>query len=149
MIANHTQRIGERKPLPLKSVLDIHSRASHSVQPLHQTINARRVEMGLTVEQVYDRIRRYRWLPGVRPPALPTVGHWFNGTRRPRNMEHLKALCQALDLTVDEAIGSDTMEAQTALEQRMLAVLRDLEPAQAEALLITGEAMRGGRGPKR
>lgn len=149
MIANHTQRIGERKSLPLKSVMDIQPKASQSVQSLHQTINARRIEKGLTVEQVYDLMLRYRWQPGVRPPALPTVGHWFNGTRRPRNMEHLKALCQALDLTVDEAIGSASLEAQTAVEQRMLSILRDLEPAQAEALLVTGEAMRGRKIPRR
>ena len=64
-------------------------------------------------------------------------------------MEHLKALCFALDMSLDEATGAAPSEAATAVEHRMLSILRDLDPAQAEALLMTGEAMRGVRRPKR
>ena len=149
MIANHTQRIGECKPYLLESVMDIQARQSHPVQPFHSRINARRLEKGLTVEQVYDQILRYRWQPGVRPPALPSVGHWFNGTRRPRNMDHMRALCDALDMSLDEAMGKAPKQAQTEVEQRMLSILRDLDPAQAEALLMTGEVMRTHRGPRK
>lgn len=149
MIANHTQRIVECKPLSLKSALDNPPMTSQPVQPFHSRINSRRLEKGLTVEQVYDLILRYRWQPGVRPPALPSVGHWFNGTRRPRNMDHMRALCNALDMSLDEAMGQSPKEAQTDMEQRMLSILRDLDPAQAEALLMTGEVMRTHRAPRK
>lgn len=57
-------------------------------------------------------------------------------------MEHLKALCDALDMSLDEAAGAAPKEARTAVEHQMLSILRDLDSAQAEALLMTGEVMR-------
>ncbi len=148
MIQHHTQRIGERKHYSLKSETDIQGVGSQAVRTFSGNINARRLERGLTVEQVYDLLLSYRWPHGTEPPALPSVGHWFNGTRRPRNMEHLKALCAVLDMSLDEASGAKSAEAATAVEHRMLTILRDLEPAAAEALLASGEAMRGVRRTK-
>lgn len=56
-------------------------------------------------------------------------------------MEHLKALCTALGMSLDEATGTAPLEAKTAVEQRMLSLLRDLDTLGAEALLATGEAI--------
>ena len=64
-------------------------------------------------------------------------------------MDHMRALCDALDMSLDEAMGKAPKQAQTEVEQRMLSILRDLDPAQAEALLMTGEVMRTHRGPRK
>lgn len=63
-------------------------------------------------------------------------------------MDHIRAICEALDLSADEVMGRRPQEAKTALEQRMLTILRDLGQAEAEVLLMTGEVMRRASAPK-
>lgn len=106
-----------------------------------KTINARRNKLVLTYEQVYERLQAIDWPVGTKPPSLPSVGHWFNGTRRPRNMEHLKGLCRVLEMSLDEAMGESSLEAITDVEQLMLKKLRKLNPASAELLLALAEKM--------
>ena len=61
-------------------------------------------------------------------------------------MEHLKALCSVLGLSLDEATGAAPLEAKTAIEHRMLSILRGMDAGNAEVLLMTGEALaRAGR----
>jgi transcriptional regulator with XRE-family HTH domain len=120
-------------------------RQSHNMMRLHETLNARRIELGLTYEQVQERLDRYPWPAGIAPPKLPTVGHWFNGTRRPRNMQHLRGLCDVLDLSIDEAVKGAPNEAQTGVEQRMLDLLRSISDADGEMLLAMGERLKNPR----
>lgn len=108
---------------------------------LHETINARRNEKGWTYEQVHELLERYPWPVGVKAPSLSVVGHWFNGTRRPRNMEHLRGLCEVLELSLDEAVKGAPGEAKTAVEQRMLEVMRGLNDVDQEMLLAMASRM--------
>ena len=109
---------------------------------LDEILNARRTQLGWTYEEVHARLESYAWPPGVQPPSLPVVGHWFNGRRRPRKMEHLRALCDVLDLSLDEAIGG-TAEPATAVEQQMLQAMRELDPAAVELLLAMAAKLKG------
>lgn len=70
-------------------------------------INNRRKELGLSYEEVYARVLQHKWSPGVDPPSESTVGNWLGGLRRPRHMKHLTALCNALDLSLGEAVKDD------------------------------------------
>lgn len=87
---------------------------------LHEILNARRVKLGWTYEDVHERLERYPWTHGKKPPALSTVGRYFNGRRRPRDMEHLKALLDILDISLDEAVKGAPGEAKTGMEQILL-----------------------------
>lgn len=109
---------------------------------LNDNLNARRLELGLTYEQVHELLARYPWPVGVKPPSLAVVGHWFNGTRRPRNMEHLRGLCDVLEMTLDEAIKGAPNEAATGLEQALLDAVRDMEGADAEMILANAQRLR-------
>ena len=108
---------------------------------LSDNINARRLELGLTYEQVWEQLLSYQWPTGVKPPSLPVVGHWFNGGRRPRKMEHLRGLCDVLGLTLDQAAGGASDEAQTDEEQAILRAFRSVTEADREYLLATAAVM--------
>lgn len=56
-------------------------------------------------------------------------------------MEHLKALCDVLDLSIDEAVRGRPSEAVTGLEGAMLETLRALPPEQGQALLALASSM--------
>lgn len=114
---------------------------SQDMMRLDEMLNSRRLEKGWTYEQVHERLERYHWPVGVKPPSLAVVGHWFNGTRRPRKMDHLRGLCDVLDLSIDEAIKGTPGEAKTGLEQRMLDVLRGLSDVDQEMLLAMAARM--------
>ena len=120
---------------------------SQSVSQLSTNINARRLELGLTYEQVYDALLRYPWPAGIKPPSLAVVGHWFNGGRRPRKMEHLVGLCEVLGLTLDEAAGRPTTEASTDEEQALLEAFRRLTGG-ADREYLLGMALQMGKRPK-
>lgn len=103
---------------------------------LSDNINARRLELGLTYEKVWEALLRYPWPDGIKPPSLAVVGHWFNGGRRPRKMEHLRGLCEVLGMTLDEAAGNATTEARTDEEQAWLEVLRQIKSGADRDYLI-------------
>lgn len=112
---------------------------SQSVQPLNQILNDRRKELGLTYEKVHAKMERFPWSTGVSCPSLAVVGHWFNGTRRPRNMEHLRGLLDALGMTLDIAERGAPAEAITATELAMLQAMRRMPDAMAESLLAIAQ----------
>jgi transcriptional regulator with XRE-family HTH domain len=114
---------------------------------LHDILNASRNRLGLTYEQVHERLEAYPWPEGVSKPSLPVVGHWLNGTRRPRNMEHLKALCRVLEVSLDDAVQGRPAEVKTAEEQVMLDLFREAGNQGRELLLAMGKQMEG-RGTK-
>lgn len=125
------------------------SSVSQSVRSFSENINSRRIELGLTYEDVFDALQGRDWPEGTSAPSLAVVGHWFNGTRRPRDMHHLVALCDALRMSVDEAVRGDPMEATTAVEAAVLAKLRALSPEQQEAVLAMTETLvRAYKGDK-
>lgn len=121
---------------------------SQLMRRFHETINLRRIELKLTYEDVLAKLSELAWPPHVDPPSLPTVGHWFNGTRRPRDMEHLKALCDVLQMSIDEAVRGEPAKTVTAEERVMLDIMRDLGTDEAQSLLGIAAALRkaGGKG---
>ena len=56
-------------------------------------------------------------------------------------MQHLKALCDVLGITLDEAVRGAPEEAATGVEQAMLDALRRMSPAKAESLLAVAKGM--------
>lgn len=107
----------------------------------HDRINARREALQLTYESVHHRLLEWDWPDGSAAPALPTVGHWFNGTRRPRDMEHLKALCAVLDMQIDAAVKGVAV-ATSRVEATMVAMLRDLPDNDQELALTLVAALK-------
>lgn len=115
------------------------------MRQFHEIIEARRRDLVLTVEQVHERIENRLLAQGKQPPALATVYHWFNGTRkRPRNMEHLKVLCEVLEIQIGEAFGEHPLEAKTELEQAILKKARPLSPADQELVIAFMERLGTG-----
>lgn len=107
----------------------------------NDNINARRLALGLTYEDVHARMSDRRYSDGVKPPSLSAVGNWFNGQRRPRNMEHLRALCDVLQMSFEDAAGDD-LSPVTATEAEMMKAMRKLSDAQAQALLAIASTMQ-------
>lgn len=105
---------------------------------LHTILNAKRLELGWTYEDVHAKLEAYAWPDGVKAPSLSVVGHWLNGTRRPRDMEHLKALCLVLDVSLDAAVMGEPTEAKTAEEQVLLDQFRTMDVADRQVLLLMG-----------
>lgn len=108
-------------------------------------INARRQALGLTYQQVHEALERRTWSPESGPPSLPVVGHWFNGRRRPRKHEHLAALCDVLQLSLDDVVGG--AGPRLAPEERaLLDGYRSLDPTTKLAILeIVGKLSSQGR----
>jgi transcriptional regulator with XRE-family HTH domain len=117
---------------------------SHPMMRLHEILNSRRVDLGWTYEDVHGKLEAYPWPDGVQSPSLATVGHWFNGTRRPRHMQHLKAICAVLDVSLDEAIRGEPREAKTAEEQVLLDQFRDMSAEDREVYLAMGRRLGVG-----
>lgn len=115
---------------------------SLSMRQFHEIIDQRRQDLGLTVEDVFERLDHYAWPRGTKAPALASVGHWFNGTRkRPRDMNHVRAICAVLDLEIGEAFGEDSVQAQTDVEQVMLKKMRKLSPEDQEIAMTLIEGL--------
>jgi len=112
------------------------------MRPFHEVIDERRRQLGYTYEAVCGLLERYPWSKGVKAPSLPTVGHWSNGIRRPRHMEHLRGLCEVLQLTIDEAAPGGQVSAITDTEAALLRIVRTLSDEQAQALLAVAHTMR-------
>lgn len=113
---------------------------SQAMRQSHEILDARRRSLGLTYEDVHEKLEEYAHRHGIKVPAIATVGHWFNGTRRPRGMEHLKALCDVLGLSVDEVVGQRPIQAQTDLQQVILSGLNELDEEQQQlvAAMVAG-----------
>lgn len=59
-------------------------------------------------------------------------------------MDHLRALCDVLDMQVGEAMGDKPMEAKTALEQVILQKARPLSERDQEMLIAIIDRMVAG-----
>lgn len=112
------------------------------MKKLHEILNAGRIAKELTYEGLHERLAAYAWPSGTKAPSLSVVGHWLNGTRRPRDMEHLRALCRVLDVTLDEAIKGAPAEAKTGEEQAMLDLFRSTGDRERELLLAMAAQFR-------
>lgn len=60
-------------------------------------------------------------------------------------MQHLRALCSVLDISLDQAVMGDPSEAKTAEEQAMLEFFRNSTDAGRQVLLAMGQQV--GRTP--
>jgi transcriptional regulator with XRE-family HTH domain len=104
-------------------------------------INARRLALGLTYEDVWSRMSDRKYSEGVDPPSISAVGNWFNGQRRPRHMEHLLALCDVLQISIEDAAGSDGLPV-TDTQAALLQAVHGLSDAQIQALLALAHTMK-------
>jgi hypothetical protein len=57
-------------------------------------------------------------------------------------MEHLKALCVVLELSLDDAVMGAPKEAKTAEEQVMLDLFRSSDDQGRQFLLVAGQQAR-------
>lgn len=107
----------------------------------NDNINARRLALGLTYEDVHARLSERTYSVGVKPPSLSAVGNWFNGIRRPRNMEHLRALCDVLQMSFEDA-AADDLSPVTVTEAEIVKAVRRLTDVQAQAVLAIAVTMQ-------
>ncbi|GAB2494116.1 hypothetical protein GCM10027266_09320 [Arenimonas alkanexedens] len=59
-------------------------------------------------------------------------------------MEHLKALCMVLETDLSALAGDEIEVANGKVEASVLRELRELSPAQREAVLALVRSMKGG-----
>lgn len=104
---------------------------------LSQNLTTKREQLGLTVGAVVKELQRRGLVVGES-----TAYAWFNGGRKPRDMEHLKALCEVLQTSISEMAGEDPDFAQNAFESTLLSESRSLGDEQKEALLALMRSMR-------
>lgn len=105
---------------------------------LSSNLTARRDALGLTVPQVHAALTR-----AGTDVAESTVYGWFNGSRGIRKMEHLKALCAVLETDLNAMLGDEIEVAEGPVEATIVRELKDLQPAQREAVLALIRTMRG------
>jgi len=115
-------------------------RLSHLMSILATNLTSRRVDLKLSVQDVTDALNRR----GI-DVAYSTVAAWFNGGRRPREMDHLKALCEELKTSISEMAGEDPAFAQNTFEAQLLEEARILAPMQQQAVLALIASMGRGR----
>lgn len=113
--------------------------ASHALSKLSDNLTNRREQLGLTVPEVHARLVR-----SGTEVAFSTVAGWFNGSRGVRSMEHLKALCKVLETDLNSLTGDDVEVAEGPEEVTLAREIRELRPAQREAVLALVRSMRGG-----
>lgn len=109
---------------------------------LSSNLTARRKELGMTVEDVQVAVNRLGF-----PVAYSTVAGWLNGSREVGKMDHLVALCAALQTDLDSMAKGEIAVAEGKVETAVVRALRDLDPAQQEILLALAKSMKPGRGP--
>lgn len=103
--------------------------------------SARRDELGLTNEAMYQRLLALDWPEGIKPPKFQLVVEWLDGKRRPVDMVDRGMLHKALGL--DKAprnIGAP--EAQTEVEREYLNMIRTGSDEEAAAFLLAWKAAR-------
>lgn len=106
------------------------------MRQLNEKLDVLRRELGYTYEDVQEKLEAR----GVHvTPAA--VGHWFNGTRKPRSMKHLMALCSVLNTSIAAIVGDDIEIVESAKEQVILKQFRAMSPEQQAALLALAATM--------
>lgn len=107
---------------------------------LSDNLTARRESLGYTVTDVHQRLNRMG-----HQVAFSTVAGWFNGSRGVRGMKHLRALCEVLQTDLNSLAGDEIEVAEDGVEIAIMRELRELSPAQREAVLgIIGAMRKGG-----
>ena len=104
---------------------------------LSNNLKKRLAELNLNVPQVHKSLE----LLGIKV-SYSAVAAWCNGGRRPREMEHLKALCTVLQTTISEMAGEDPEFARDSFESLLLIESRELDKAQREAVLAIVKSMK-------
>lgn len=102
-------------------------------------LQARLTVLSLTVRDVHARLSRM----GV-DVAYTTVAGWFNGSRGTRDVEHLKALCAALETDMNTLSGGKAELVEAPLDVALSRESRDLSDTQKQALLLMARTMRSG-----
>lgn len=110
---------------------------------LSSNLTARRKELGLTVEDVQAAINRMGF-----PVAYSTVAGWFNGSRKVRNMDHLVALCTALQSDLNSMVKGEMEVAEGKIQTAVVRAMQDLDEAQQEMLLALAKSMKPSRGDR-
>jgi hypothetical protein len=104
----------------------------------HEILTARLSELRLTRRAVHQALVRAGF-----EVSESSVGHYFSGERqRPRDMRLLKAICDQLDLRIDEVLLDEPGKAATGTEEVALTEFRSLSPAQQEAVIAMMRAMK-------
>jgi transcriptional regulator with XRE-family HTH domain len=104
---------------------------------LSDNLTSRREELKLSVPKVHAALNRLGY-----DVAASTVAGWFNGSRGVRKMEHLKALCVVLQSDLNTLAGDEVEIAEGKVEAAVVRELRDLTPAQREAILALARSMK-------
>ncbi len=105
---------------------------------LSDNLTSRRISLGMSVPDVHAALNRLGY-----DLAFSTVASWFNGNRRVRKMEHLKALCVVLQTDLNTLAGDEIEIADGRLESTIVRELREISPAQREAVLALVRSMKG------
>ena len=104
---------------------------------LSDNLTARREALNLTVPEVHAQLNRRGF-----PVAFSTVAGWFNGSRGVRKMEHLRALCAILQTDLDALTRDEIEVAEGPVDAIVVREIRELSPAQREAVLAVIRSMR-------
>ncbi|MFT3806080.1 hypothetical protein [Arenimonas sp.] len=105
---------------------------------LSDNLTNRRDELKMRVEDVLVALNKMG-----HDVAYSTVAGWFNGSRGVRKMEHLKALCIILQTDLNSLAGDEIEIAEGKVESAVVRELRDVSPAQREAVLALIRSMKG------
>jgi len=105
-------------------------------------IDARRNELGLSYAAVHARMLALHWPEGVKPPDIATVTDWFDGRRRPLDMQYREMLYRALDMGTGDDVPMDDGVAKTELGARLLQLAESGDPDEAAQMLALWETMR-------
>jgi transcriptional regulator with XRE-family HTH domain len=108
------------------------------MRTLHENLELRKRELRLTIGQIHAKLA----LLGVNV-SPSAVGHWFNGRGKPRDMDHLKALCEVLETSISVMAGEDPEFARNGFESTLLKESRNMNPAMREAVLAIIKANKG------
>lgn len=111
---------------------------SQSMTQLSANLTVQRERLGLTVPQVHAALSR----AGVTV-AFSTVAGWFNGSRKVRDMEHLKALCVVLETDMNTLTGSSIAVVEGKVPVQIQRELDGMTPEQQEAILALVRTMKG------
>jgi DNA-binding XRE family transcriptional regulator len=105
-------------------------------------IDSRRRTLGLSVPQIHAAVMQHSRERGIEGPDSETVGRWFSGHERPREM-YLQALYQALQMDLDEAARDTGVQVTTAEEAEWLRQFRALSPEERVRELMVMKVRRG------
>lgn len=103
------------------------------MRSLHETLNSLRLALGYTYEDVQEKLSKR----GIDVSAS-TVGHWFTGTRRPRNLKMLGQLCEVLESRLSQVLEEHVEYAKNDHEMLLLTQFRHMTAEQRAAYIVMG-----------